>query len=111
MSVIDNAKTHFDSLGIKKIKVPEWGEKDKPLIIHARPMTLAEMNKLQKLAKDDDLSLLAYTLIEKALDSEGDKIFSIGDKHDLMTKVDRNVLQRVVEAKMDSPSVEEQQKK
>jgi hypothetical protein len=74
-------------------------------------MTLAEMNKLQKLAKDDDLSLLAYTLIEKALDSEGDKIFSIGDKHDLMTKVDRNVLQRVVEAMMDSPSVEEQQKK
>lgn len=111
MSVIDNAKTHFDSLGIKKIEVPEWGEKDKALIIHARPMTLAEMNKLQKLAKNDDLSLLAYTLIEKALDSEGEKIFSIGDKHDLMTKVDRNVLQRVVEAMMDAPSVEDQQKK
>ena len=73
MSVIDKAKAHFDSLGIREIEIPEWSEGEKVLKVYAKPLTLAEMSKLQKLAKDDDVALMAYCLIYKALDSEGDK--------------------------------------
>ena len=40
MAVIDQVKAHFESLGTKEIKVPEWGLDDKPLIIYATPMTI-----------------------------------------------------------------------
>ena len=47
------------------------------------------------MAKDDDMAMLAYVLIYKALDENGDKIFSLEDKNALLNKVDRNVLIRV----------------
>ena len=81
MSVIDNAKKHFDSLETKIIEVPEWGEdEDSPLKIYCRPITLSETSKFMKLAKDDEVQLLAYVLIYKALDEAGEKLFTIADK-------------------------------
>ena len=47
------------------------------------------------MAKEDDMAMLAYVLIYKALDENGDKIFSLEDKNTLLNKVDRNVLIRV----------------
>ncbi len=47
------------------------------------------------MAQEDDMAMLAYVLIYKALDSNGDQIFSLEDKQTLLTKVDRNVLIRV----------------
>ena len=111
MAVIDQVKAHFESLGTKEIKVPEWGLDDKPLIIYATPMTIGEMNKLQKLSNNDDLSLLVYTVIEKSLDKDGNKIFSIGDIHDLMSRANKDVLQRVVEELLDTNSTAELEKK
>jgi hypothetical protein len=107
MSAIESAKKHFDSLGIKKIEVPEWDN----LIIYAKPLTLAEMSKLQKLAKDNDVELMAYCLITKALDENMEKIFSIGDKHDLMNHVDKDILAEVTGQIMSSESFEDQSKK
>ena len=64
MSAIDNAKKHFDSLDTRIIEVPEWGEdEDNPLKIFCKPITLSETTKFMKLAKDDDVQLLAYVLI------------------------------------------------
>jgi len=43
MSVIDNAKKHFDSLETRIIEVPEWGDdEDSPLKIYCKPITLSE---------------------------------------------------------------------
>jgi hypothetical protein len=106
MSAIESAKKHFDSLGIKKIEVPEW-----ELTIYAKPLTLAEMSKMQKLAQDNDVELMAYCLITKALDENMEKIFSIGDKHDLMNHVDKDVLAEVTGQIMSSESFEDQLKK
>ena len=76
MKLIDKAKAHFDSLEIKEIKVPEWTEDgEETLIIYAKPLTLAEMSKLQRYAKDDDVALMAYCLIYKALDAEDEAKF------------------------------------
>ena len=79
MKVIDKAKAHFNSLDIKEIEIPEWSDDGEILKIYAKPLTLAEMSKLQKYAKDDDVALMAYCLIHKALDAEGNKVFDIGD--------------------------------
>jgi hypothetical protein len=111
MKAIENAKRHFDSLGIKKIEVPEWGDEGQPLIIYAKPLTLAEMSRLQKYAKDNDVELMAHCIIQKALDENMEKIFDLGDKHDLMHHVDKDVLARVAGDIMTSITVEEQEKK
>ena len=42
MNVIDRVKAQFESLGVKKIEVAEWGEEGKPLIIYCSPFTLGE---------------------------------------------------------------------
>ena len=46
MNVIDRVKAQFESLGIKKIEVAEWGEEGKPLIIYCSPFTLGEKRNL-----------------------------------------------------------------
>ncbi len=95
MKAIDRAKAHFNSLEVKKIVVPEWGDDNAPLEIYAKPLTLQETSKLYRMAQEDDMAMLAYVLIYKALDSNGDQIFSLEDKQTLLTKVDRNVLIKV----------------
>jgi hypothetical protein len=111
MKVIDKAKAHFDSLEIKEIEIPEWSDGDEVLKVYAKPLTLAEMSKLQRYAKDDDVALMAYCLIYKALDSDGEKVFDLSDKHTLMNGVDKDVLARVATEIMSTPSVEQQAKK
>jgi len=112
MSVIDNAKKHFDSIETKIIEVPEWGEdEDSPLKIYCRPITLSETSKFMKLAQDDEVQLLAYVLIYKALDEAGEKLFTIADKKTLLERVDRDVLIRVSSEMMNNISQEQVKKK
>ena len=112
MSAIDNAKKHFDGLETRIIEVSEWGEDiDNPLKIYCKPITLSETSKFMKLAKDDDVQLLVYVLIYKALDEAGEKLFTIADKKTLLEKVDRDVLIRVESEMMNNVSQEEIKKK
>ena len=111
MKAIERARAHFDSLEIKEIEIPEWSDGDDVLKVYAKPLTLAEMSKLQRYAKDDDVALMAYCLIHKALDSDGEKIFDLSDKHALMNGVDKDVLARVATEIMSTPTIEEQAKK
>ena len=94
MSVIDRAKSHFESLGTQSIEVPEWKDDDgKPTVIYWNPITLAEKNRLLKKSDSlNDVSLLADILIMKALDKDGKKMFSLEDKISLMHKTDADVL-------------------
>jgi len=68
MSVIDNAVKHFDNQDVRVTLVPEWGQEDEPLKIYSKPLTLSETSKLYKMSKEDDLTMMAYVLIYKALD-------------------------------------------
>jgi len=95
MSVLDNMTAHFSAKEINSIDVPEWGDDENPLKVYYKPFTLAEQKKLYAMAKDDNIEMLAYTLILKALDSEGDKLFTMGDKFALMNKVDPYILAKV----------------
>ena len=97
MSVIDIAKSHFESLGVQSVEIPEWkDEHGNPTVIYWNPINLFEKNVLFK--KSDSLSdvcILADILVMKALDKDGKKIFKPEDKLALMYKVDSDVLSRV----------------
>ena len=111
MKAIESAKVHFSGLAIEMVEVPEWGADGVPLSVYYKPMTLAEKNKLYKLAQNDDLEIMAYTLIYKALDSDGNKIFDLGDKRTLMHEVDADVAAELAAKIMSGASIDEQKGK
>ena len=97
MSVIDRAKSHFESLGTQSIEVPEWKDDDgKPTVIYWNPITLAEKKRLfQKSDNLNDVGILADIILMKAIDKDGKKLFTLEDKIALMHKVDSDVLAKV----------------
>jgi len=105
MNVIDRVKAQFESLGIKKIEVAEWGEEGKPLI------TLAEKRNLFKGAKNDDIGVLVDAIVLKARDGEGNKIFKLDDKQVLLNNADANVIAKVATEMLNGVSYEEAEKK
>ena len=110
MKAIERAKAHFAEQDVKVIEVAEWGEDDKPLKIYSKPLTLAETSKLYKMSKEDDLTMMAYVLIYKALDDNGDKLFDLADKNALLNNVDREVLVGVATQIMGQEPIEETKK-
>lgn len=93
---IDRAKAHFSKFQRRRIEVPEWADDaGAPLVIHVQPLTLADKQKLRQHAERGQLESLAYCLILKAEDADGKKVFTLDDKHALMTRVDPDVLARV----------------
>ena len=112
MNIIDRAKSHFESLGTQSIEVPEWKDDDgKPTIVYWNPITLSEKNKLFKKSDNlSDVSILADILIMKALDKDGNKVFTLEDKIPLMHKVDSDVLSRLATAMVQAISVDEVKK-
>jgi len=110
MSAIDNAVKHFAEQDVKVIEVPEWGDEDNPLKIFSKPLTLAETSKLYKMSKDDDLTMMAYVLIYKALDENGNKLFDLSDKNSLLNKVDREVLVNIAQQIMGQEPIEDVKK-
>ena len=97
MKFIDRAKSHFESLGVQHIEVPEWkDEAGNPSIIYWNPINLSEKNKLFRKSDNlNDVSILADILIMKSLHTDGNKLFTLEDKIALMHKVDSDVLSRV----------------
>tara|TARA_R110000824_G_scaffold66023_4_gene171616 strand:+ start:2299 stop:2619 length:321 start_codon:yes stop_codon:yes gene_type:complete len=91
VSVLDNAKAHFDKLETKVIEVEEWDT-----VIYATPFTMGEKKKLWKHAKEDDIEFMVRTLLLKALNKDGEKMFDLSDKITLMNHVDPNVIVRIV---------------
>lgn len=111
MSAIDRAVAHFDAQEVKSLSVEEWGDESGPLVIYAKPLTLNESQKLYRLSKKNELELLAYALIHKALDSDGEKMFTMDDKVKLLNSVDVAVLTKVGTWIMGTDDVETAEKK
>ena len=97
MSVIDRAKSHFESLGTQSMEVPEWKDDDgNPTVIYWNPITLSEKKRLfQKSDNLNDVGILADIILMKAIDKDGKKLFTLEDKIPLMHKVDSDVLAKV----------------
>ena len=112
MSILDRAKTHFENIGIQSIDVPEWSDDDgKPAIIYWNPINLYEKNKLFKKSDNmNDVSILADIVVMKALDKDGNKLFTLEDKLALMHKVDSDVLSRIATAMVQAINPEQVKK-
>ena len=99
MSIIDQATNHYIFQERLVISVPEWGSKNKPLEIHVFPMTMAEVNMIQRISKKDasNIEHAANIIVIKARDAEGNRLFKLEDKDALMEKTDYRVVARITE--------------
>ena len=97
MKLIDRAKSHFESVGVQSMEIPEWKDEDNnPSVIYWNPITLSEKNKLFKKSDNlNDVGILADIILMKAIDKDGKKLFTLEDKIPLMHKVDSDVLAKV----------------
>ncbi len=99
--ILAKAKTHWrDKLvaPMESVVVPEWDT-----TIFFKPTTLAQRNTIFRYVNDGSLESLVQTLIIRALDEDGKRLFSNADKKDLMEKVDPDVIVNIISAMNDEP--------
>ena len=83
-STIDRIKANI--LGSVNSKVIDaWSSDTDEFKVYWQPITLAEKQKIQKHSRDDNQETTVYTIIFKAIDENGDKLFTIADKAQLMS--------------------------
>ena len=99
MSVINRATSHYAKQERLIIHVPEWGDESGPLEIHVFPMTMAEVNMMQKVAskKASNIEQAANIIVVKAKDKDGKRLFSLSDRDKLMQEADYRVVSRIAE--------------
>ena len=95
MSVIANAKTHFKTKltdKLESVEVPEW----KCKVYFKGSATLKQTEEVVALHRENKVAeALAQTLVSRALNEDGTKMFTIADKFDLMNSVDPEVITTV----------------
>ena len=98
MSIIDQAIAHYQNQERLVISVPEWGT-DNPLQIYVFPMTMAEVNMIQRISKKNanNIEHAANIIIIKARDADGNRLFKLEDKDALMEKTDYRVISRITQ--------------
>ena len=73
------------------------------LTVYWHPLTIAERESIQKKSKADDANDFALALmIQKALDADGKRLFTDGDKASLRREVEAAVLQEIQLAMLES---------
>lgn len=108
-AIVERAKAHYADQGYKTHEVPEWGDGDEPLIVYFTPMTPAEQQAMVSVRDREGTVIASVDLvIRKALDENGDRIFTLEDKQALKTRVDVEVLAGIAAAMLDAPTVEDQ---
>ena len=117
MSIIDRAKSHFETLQTITIEVPEWkDEAGNPSIFYSEPLTLEEKNIIFKKSNNfQDLTVLVDLLIMKlqVKDEKGNlkKAFKLEDKFELRRNADSNVIATISNKILLDTSFEDAEKK
>ena len=79
------AKTSQETI---RVEVAEWGDENEPMVLFATPLNAGEFSRLQKkhpnFLNNMTVEGLIDMLIMKAMDSDGNKAFDVGDKPILM---------------------------
>lgn len=92
---------------LHSVEVPEWG-----LVVYWGPLTLAENERILSAYDKSTAAGAAETLVVRARDANGERIFPGVERDTLMTKVDAAVVARIVTAMRlaEAPSVDDQKK-
>lgn len=93
--IITNAQVGTETQ-VFKFDVKAWSTDEKPFTIHHRPFTIADVSWVEKQSKGVKSDSLVYTVIRKALDSEGKKIFTLADHNFLRRSVKSNIIVGIV---------------
>jgi hypothetical protein len=98
VSVLGNAKDHFRSAlsqELQSIEVPEWNA---TIYFKTASSFNVEKKILDLHSKGSMVEALVETLLVKALNKDGSRVFTNADKVVLMREVDPDVIIRVVSA-------------
>lgn len=98
-------KTSFNAKERKHFYVEDW-EQD----IYMSPLSLREQDKINARAKDSPYQLAVYALIMKAEDEQGEKLFTLDDKVDLLNNVSFGTVEKIIGAMFGSGTVEDAEK-
>lgn len=97
----------------KHIEVEEWGDGDAPLLIYYGAVTGRDIDKVQRKHPDflsqPTIAAMVETLIIKAEDADGEKLFTIEDKQTLLAEP-MALVARIFGAVFNAESIEEQTK-
>ena len=110
--IIDRARLHFRADERRRIEVPEWGESpESPLVLFARPVTLADKKKLYNRLNDGGAQeMQAHILVMMAQTEDGKPAFTLEDKHALMNAVSPAVVERLAEQILKTVRLEDAEK-
>lgn len=64
---------------VSSFTVPAWSTEEEDFIIYHKPFTLADVDWIDKQAGNSKAKSLALTVIRKALDEDGKKLFTLKD--------------------------------
>ena len=98
--IIEAARAHFasrlNSNELDFVEVPEWGTPDSPARIYYKPMNLEQQNKIYQYVAQNSLESIAQTIITRARDEDGRRMFADAHKLYFMKEVDPAVMTRIV---------------
>lgn len=103
--IVQRAKAHFSQQERNVVEVPEWPDDEgKPTLLYGSPLTLSEKQRVDNYREAQGrIAALAYTLILKAEDKAGAKLFTLDDRRALMNLVDADVISRIVVQLVSAP--------
>ncbi|MGB0131154.1 hypothetical protein [Chlorobium sp.] len=109
MSFIDQIEAIYDSLPLEKLPVPEWETAETgEVFVHYKPATQYELELVTKEIPENAKGsrFNVQLVILKALDSEGKRLFVNGDAERLSKKGFINVVNRLANAMVKTPTIE-----
>ena len=104
-SVLDQATKHFEAkLGeMQSVGVPEWAT-----TVYFRPVTLDEQGVIFGLQNEGKTAdAVAMTIILRARNEDGSRMFRKADKFEIMHKVDPDVITKIINAMSEVDLVDE----
>jgi len=73
---------------IRKIEVPEWGDKGKPFVMYCGTLSCYDLSRIQKrhpsFLTNPSIDAMIDLIVLKAADKSGEKLFTSEDRIDLM---------------------------
>lgn len=118
--LLEKAKQHFAevvvSQGLHCIEVPEWGEPGKPAQLYFRPLSalpIKTYSQLVTLGSAQTVEAFVEMLILRAMNSEGQPLFKIIDKIEMLREISPVVVCRIIRQMSEQdtlPSVDDMKK-
>lgn len=97
-ALIKRVAMHFEGLARCSISVPEWGESEgEPLILYFTRWVPADWQKIRtKAVPGDEAGTMVNIIILKAEDEQGNKLFTLEDKPELLRQASSATVERIV---------------